>query len=224
VNQRPLLIAIALTLANLLSAQELSHTTAPRVIAKVDPVYSDRARLLHLEGDVILRVIVGIDGRVRNPQVMSGYVGSDLEQSAIDAVQKWRFAPGTKDGKPVEMPVQVEVNFRIPNKTGWRTQYFSSEIVNCQGPGPGLDIQTVVGPNVEENASSANATVTFGAEADGKPYNIRVLKSSDDGWASEVAAAVAQWRFTPINCNGRSFGTRFIVLFVRGAYEAGTTP
>jgi len=221
-NGRLSLIAAALALSNLLSAQELSHTTAPRVIAKVDPVYSDRARLLHLEGDVILRVIVGIDGRMRNPQVISGYVGPDLDQSAIDVVQKWRFAPATKDGQPVEMPAEVEVNFRIPDKAGWRTQYFSSAIGNCQGSG--LDIQTVVGPNVVENASSANATVTFGADADGKPHSIRVSKSSDDGWASEVAAAVAQWRFTPINCNGRSFGTRFIVLFVRGAYEAGTTP
>jgi hypothetical protein len=44
------------------------------------------------------------------------YIGPDLEQSAIDAVQKWRFAPATKDGQPVEMPAQVEVNFRIPNK------------------------------------------------------------------------------------------------------------
>jgi TonB family protein len=213
---------IALALASLLSAQEFSHTTAPRVLSKVDAVYSKRARLLRLEGDVILRVIVGIDGLARNPQGTGGYIGPDLEQSAMDAVQKWRFAPATKEGQPVEMSAEVEVNFRIPDKTSWRTQYFSSVIGNCNAPG--LDIQTVVGPNVVENASSANATVTFGADADGKPYSIRVSKSSDDGWASDVAVAVAQWRFTPIDCNGRSFGTRFIVLFVRGPFDAGAKP
>jgi TonB family protein len=224
VNQRPLLIAIALTLANLLSAQELSHTTAPRVIAKVDPVYSDRARLLHLEGDVILRVIVGIDGRMRNPQVISGYVGPDLDQSAIDVVQKWRFAPATKDGQPVEMPAQVEVNFRIPDKAGWRIQQYIWRLGNysCE-PTDGLEIQSVVEPHVAEGAQSATATLSFGISEKGEAYNIRAVKTSSDGWASDVTTALVQWRFTPVECT-RSYGSLFTVLFVRGPFDPGAKP
>jgi TonB family protein len=223
-NGRLSLIAATLALSNLLSAQELSHTTAPRVIAKVDPVYSDRARLLHLEGDVILRVIVGIDGRVRNPQVISGYVGPDLDQSAIDAVQKWRFAPATKDGQPVEMPAEVEVNFRIPDKPGWRIQHYDSRVANLCLESDGLEIQSVVAPHLVEGAQSATATVTFGVSEKGEAYNIRVLKSSEDGWASDVTAALVKWRFTPVDCDGRPFGTAFTVLFVRGPYDPGAKP
>jgi TonB family protein len=223
-NGRLSLIAATLALSNLLSAQELSHTTAPRVLSKVNAVYSDQARLLHLEGDVILRVVVGIDGLARNPEVIGGYIGPDLEQSAIDAVQKWRFAPGTKDGEPVEMPPEVEVNFRIPDKAGWRTQHYDWREANLCLKSDGLEIQSVVGPRAAEDASSATATVTFGVSEKGEPYSIKVAKSSDDGWASDVTKALVQWRFTPVDCDGRPFGTLFTVLFVRGPYDPGAKP
>jgi TonB family protein len=223
-NSWPLPIAIALALASLLSGQELSHTTAPMVIAKIDPVYLDQARLLHLEGDVILRVIVGTDGLARNPQVVGRYIGAYLDQSAIDAVQKWRFAPATKDGQPVEMPAQVEVNFRIRDKTSWRAQHYDWREANLCLESDGLEIQSVVDPRAAEDAPSATATVTFGVSEKGEPYSIKVAKSSDDGWASDVTKALVQWRFTPVDCDGRPFGTLFTVLFVRGPYDPGAKP
>jgi len=87
----------------------------------------------------------------------------------------------------------------------------------------GLQIQSVVDPRVAEGAQNATATVTFGVSEKGEPYNIRVVKTSSDGWASSVTKALIQWRFTPVNCT-RSFGSLFTVLFVRGPYEAGATP
>jgi TonB family protein len=36
-----------------------------------------------------------------------------LDEKAIEAVQKWKFAPGMKDGHPVSVQVSVEVNFRL---------------------------------------------------------------------------------------------------------------
>jgi TonB family protein len=223
-NGRLSLIAATLALSNLLSAQELSHTTAPRVLSKVNAVYSDQARLLHLEGDVTLRVVVGIDGLARNPEVIGGYIGPDLEQSAIDAVQKWRFAPATKDGQPVEMPAQVEVNFRIPDKAGWRIQQYIWRLGNysCE-PTDGLEIQSVVEPHVAEGAQSATATLSFGISEKGEAYNIRAVKTSSDGWASDVTTALVQWRFTPVECT-RSYGSLFTVLFVRGPFDPGAKP
>jgi protein TonB len=40
-------------------------------------------------------------------------LGMGLDEKAIDAVERWRFAPGMKDGRPVAVQVNVEVTFRL---------------------------------------------------------------------------------------------------------------
>jgi TonB family protein len=55
---------------------------------------------------------VGPDGRPRDIKV-SRQLGMGLDQKAIEAVRMWRFEPATKDGKPVAVQINVEVNFRL---------------------------------------------------------------------------------------------------------------
>jgi protein TonB len=86
--------------------------TPARVIRKVEPVYSEEGRKKQIEGAVVLRVTVATDGRAIDIQVMKP-LGAGLDQNAIDAVQKWLFKPGTKDGEPVAVYATVEVPFRL---------------------------------------------------------------------------------------------------------------
>src|SRR5256885_1958681 len=74
--------------------------TAPRVIEKPEPEYSDEARLAGLDGVVPLRVIVDANGLTRDIEVIRS-LGLGLDDKAIEAVKKWRFKPGMKDGQPV---------------------------------------------------------------------------------------------------------------------------
>jgi TonB family protein len=87
-------------------------TTYPAVIRKVDPEYSEEARKAKYSGTVVLSVDVNTDGRAEHIQVVKG-VGLGLDDKAIEAVEQWKFKPGTKDGKPVTMPIQLSVSFRL---------------------------------------------------------------------------------------------------------------
>ena len=86
--------------------------SAPRATYAPDPEYSEEARKAKYQGVVVLWLIVGPDGRPRDIKV-SRQLGMGLDQKAIEAVRMWRFEPATKDGKPVAVQINVEVNFRL---------------------------------------------------------------------------------------------------------------
>jgi TonB family protein len=86
--------------------------SAPRPIYDPDPEYSDEARKAKFQGSVILVAIIGSDGRPRDLRVMRS-LGMGLDQKALDAVSKWRFAPAMKDNRPVSVQVSIEVVFHL---------------------------------------------------------------------------------------------------------------
>jgi len=86
--------------------------SAPSVLSKVEPEYSEEARKAKWQGSVVLSVIVDELGRPRNVKVLRS-LGLGLDQKAVEAVEQWRFKPGLKDGKPVPVMATIEVNFRL---------------------------------------------------------------------------------------------------------------
>src|SRR5271166_3049504 len=86
--------------------------SAPRALDTPDPEYSEEARKAKYQGVVVLWLIVGPDGKPRDIRV-SRPLGMGLDQKAIEAVQRWRFEPAMKDGRPVSVQINVEVNFRL---------------------------------------------------------------------------------------------------------------
>ncbi len=86
--------------------------SAPALLFKVEPEYSEEARKAKFQGTVVLYVVVDEKGNPRDLKVVRA-LGLGLDQKAIEAVQKWRFKPGLKDGKPVPVAAQIEVNFRL---------------------------------------------------------------------------------------------------------------
>lgn len=89
--------------------------SVPRVIYKEDPQYPERPRQLGIDGRVVLSVTVAPDGHPRDVTVIRP-LGYGLDEKAVEAVQKWRFRPAVKDGQPVSVRAQVEVNFRLVTK------------------------------------------------------------------------------------------------------------
>ena len=86
--------------------------TAPRVIYSPEPEFSEEARKIKLQGVVVLGIVVGADGRPRNLRVERS-LGFGLDEKALEAVHTWRFEPGTKDGHPVSVLMNIEVHFNL---------------------------------------------------------------------------------------------------------------
>jgi TonB family protein len=84
----------------------------PTVLFKVEPEYSEEARKAKFQGTVVLFVVVDEHGNPRDLKVIRP-LGLGLDQKAIEAVEKWKFSPGKKDGKPVPVQATIEVNFRL---------------------------------------------------------------------------------------------------------------
>ena len=86
--------------------------SAPVLLRKVEPDYTEEARAAKYQGTVLLYIEVGPDGFAHNIQVLRG-LGLGLDEKAIDAVSRWQFKPGQKEGQPVTVQATIEVNFRL---------------------------------------------------------------------------------------------------------------
>ena len=86
--------------------------SSPRVLLRVEPEYSEEARKAKYQGTVLLAIEVWEDGLAHNVRVLRS-LGLGLDEKAIEAIQKWKFSPGRKEGKPVRVAAQVQVSFRL---------------------------------------------------------------------------------------------------------------
>jgi TonB family protein len=86
--------------------------TPPHLLSKTEPSYTEEARAARIQGTVLVYVVVGPDGVPQRMRVLRS-LDPGLDQKAMEAVGTWKFAPGMKDGKPVSVEAQIEVNFRL---------------------------------------------------------------------------------------------------------------
>ena len=84
----------------------------PTLVREVRPIYTDEARRQRIQGDVILEIVVRSDGSVGSIRVRRS-LGGGLDQRAIEAVRQWRFNPARRHGTPVDVAVEVAVEFKL---------------------------------------------------------------------------------------------------------------
>jgi protein TonB len=86
--------------------------TAPVAKFTPEPDFTEEARKAKYQGTVVLAAIVGPDGRPRNIRVVRG-LGMGLDEKAVERVKTWLFEPGKKNGTPVAVAMNFEVDFRL---------------------------------------------------------------------------------------------------------------
>jgi TonB family protein len=84
----------------------------PRLLREVKAEYTDDGRRRGITGDVMLEIVVRRDGSVGDVTLVKG-LGAGLDQRAIAAVRQWRFTPARRRGEPVDVIVEVAVEFTL---------------------------------------------------------------------------------------------------------------
>jgi len=82
------------------------------ILSKPNPLYTDEARRLGIEGEVLLDVIFLASGQVKVEGVSKG-LGHGLDEAAIRAAQQIRFKPALQEGHAVDFPATVHIVFQI---------------------------------------------------------------------------------------------------------------
>jgi TonB family protein len=85
---------------------------APKLVHYVEPEFSANSKEAFVEGVVKVSTVVTPEGNVSNCQIIRG-LNAEEDRTALKAVKLWRFQPGTKDGKPVNVRVTVEIEFHL---------------------------------------------------------------------------------------------------------------
>ena len=88
---------------------------APAIIKEVKPKYTPGAMERKVQGTVEVDAIVKADGTVGDVTVTRS-LDPELDEQAVNATREWRFRPGTKDGKAVDVQVQIELTFTLRDK------------------------------------------------------------------------------------------------------------
>ena len=84
----------------------------PRLLREVKADYTEEARQRNLVGEVVLEIVVRRDGSVGDIKVRQG-LGGGLNERAVQAVRQWRFSPARRLGTPVDVLVEVAVEFKL---------------------------------------------------------------------------------------------------------------
>jgi periplasmic protein TonB len=89
-----------------------SGVEPPRLLREVKAQYTEDARARGVTGDVVLEIVIRSDGSVGDVKVLRG-LGFGLNDRAVAAVRNWKFSPARRLGTPVDVIVEVEVEFSL---------------------------------------------------------------------------------------------------------------
>ena len=89
-----------------------SGITPPRLLREVKADYTEDARRRAVSGEVVLEIVVRRDGSVGDVKLLRG-LDAGLNDRAVQAVRQWKFAPAERQGTPVDVIVEVSVEFRL---------------------------------------------------------------------------------------------------------------
>jgi TonB family protein len=85
----------------------------PDLVTFIKPVYPESLLKRGIEGQVKLKVLLNINGGVKEIEILKSSGFNKMDEAAIDAVTQWLFKPGKKDNQSVESIIIIPISFKI---------------------------------------------------------------------------------------------------------------
>ncbi|MBZ5722053.1 MAG: TonB family protein [Acidobacteriia bacterium] len=89
-----------------------ARTVPAEILSKPTPAYTEEARKMHIEGEVLLEVVFESSGKLRVTRVVRG-LGHGLDDSAVRAAEQIRFKPALRDGQPADSTAVLHILFQM---------------------------------------------------------------------------------------------------------------
>ena len=188
--------------------------SVPVVLYKVDPQYSEEARKAELEGTVLLKFVVDTSGHARNVGVVRS-LGLGLDEKAVEAVNAWKFRPGSKDGQLVAVMATIEMNFRLQGSSypGWRLGRAVFQLPDGASR-PLLTKFAQPKAHAYKGAGQNSTVLHFEVGPDGIPRQLRFTVDPEWEVKDDLLAAVKKWRFNPATKDGMPVSANATFEFV----------
>ena len=182
----------------------------PRQIYGPAAEFTDKARKEGQEGVVVLELVVGTDGLPRDIKVTRSLT-PDLDEAALDAVRRWKFSPGTKDGEAVAVLINAEISFSLGNQGRHRSPSAARSQGTLSGrackDGGGIQSPRATympGPAFSEEEKGSEGAGHTGVvilslivSPDGTPKDVKVTRSLEPDLDRKAIETVNAWKFDP---------------------------
>ena len=185
----------------------------PKSLSQAKPVYPFALRLTGQAGEVTVDFIVDKEGNVTEAAVVTSNHPA-FEEPAMEAIHKWKFKPGMKDGKPVYVQMRIPIVFNIEGsdangaveiaRTSADKQAKIPEALRYDVPPKAKGILYPAYPyDLLLARTSGKVEVTFLVNDRGRVSDVRVLKADRPEFGEALSAAVAAFQFVPASKDGK---------------------
>lgn len=169
-----------------------------KALRTVNPKYPPEAKAKGIQGTVVLKGMIGIDGRAHKLKLVSG--PRALVGAAKAAIRQWDFEPATFDGKPRAVPWEFHLRFRLdetrerPKKIALSRRSMSRKLVH--------EVAPIYPPAARRKGIHGNVVLRVLVAKDGRVETCERI-SGNPLLAKAAIAAVRQWVYEPTRIHGK---------------------
>ncbi|MBN1625311.1 MAG: TonB family protein [Deltaproteobacteria bacterium] len=167
------------------------------VVKEVSPIYPVEAQFDNVEGTVALKFVVTKEGKATKAKIVKAVPPGYFEEAAIETIKQYEFKPATRNGKPVDTTVSMQIEFSL------KDQYAGYD-ERSGTPAVLLEIYMAPFPNkLKKDYKEGKVVVKYIVTREGRIMNPTVIESSPPGVFDEYALeAVTHYRYRPATRNG----------------------